>query len=242
MRFKDQVAVVTGASRGIGRAIAEGFGREGARVACIATSLANAEGTAKGLQNAKAYALDVSDSTAVSEAFEQIEKELGVPNILVNNAGITRDQLMMRMKDEDFDQVIAVNLRGAYLCSKAVCRGMLKARSGRIINVSSVVGLHGAAGQVNYAASKAGVIGMTKALAREFGSRGITVNAVAPGYIETDMTVDLPQEMRDRTIAQAPLGRLGAPSDVAYAILFLASTEASYITGQVLTIDGGLTI
>jgi len=242
MRFQDQVVVVTGASRGIGRAIAEGFGREGAKVACIATTMANAEGTAKSIAGAKAYALDVSNAEAVAEVFGQIEKDLGVPSVLVNNAGITRDQLIMRMKDEDFDSVLAVNLRGSYLCSKAVCRGMMKARSGRIINISSIVGLHGAAGQANYAASKAGLIGLTMALAKEFGSRNITVNAVAPGFIETDMTAELPQEMKDQTVAVAPLARLGTPEDIAGAVLFLASSEASYITGQVLTVDGGLTI
>ena len=242
MRFQDQVAIVTGASRGIGRAIAEGLGREGAKVACIATTESNARATAERIAGARAYALDVSNSEAVSEVFGQIENDLGVPNILVNNAGITRDQLIMRMKDEDFDSVLAVNLRGAYLCSKAVCRGMMKARSGRIINISSIVGLHGAAGQANYAASKAGMIGLTMALAKEFGSRNITVNAVAPGFIETDMTSDLPSEMRDQAVAGAPLGRLGSPEDIAGAVLFLASSDASFITGQVLTVDGGLTI
>lgn len=234
--------MVTGASRGIGRAIAEGFGREGANVACIATSMANAEGTAKNIAGAMAYALDVSKADDVNDVFGQIEKDLGVPAVLVNNAGITRDQLIMRMKDEDFDSVLAVNLRGSYLCSKAVCRGMMKARFGRIINISSIVGLHGAAGQANYAASKAGLIGLTMALAKEFGSRNITVNAVAPGFIETDMTAELPQEMKDQTISVAPLARLGTPEDIAGAVLFLASNDASYITGQTVTVDGGLTI
>lgn len=243
MKFQDQVVIVTGASRGIGRAIATGFAAEGAKVACIATTIANAQATADIIgTSARAYALDVSDSAAVDDVFGQIEKDLGTPSVLVNNAGITRDQLIMRMKDDDFDRVIAVNLRGSYLCSKAVCRAMMKARFGRIINISSIVGLHGAAGQANYAASKAGMIGLTLALAKEFGSRNITCNAVAPGFIETDMTAELSQEMRDSVVGKAPIARLGTPEDIAAAVLFLASAEASYMTGQVLTVDGGLTL
>ena len=243
MKFQDQVVIVTGASRGIGRAIATGFAAEGARVACIATTIANAKATADIIgETAKPYALDVSDSAAVDEIFGQIEKDFGTPSVLVNNAGITRDQLIMRMKDDDFDRVIAVNLRGSYLCAKAVCRGMMKARFGRIINISSIVGLHGAAGQANYAASKAGMIGLTLALAKEFGSRNITCNAVAPGFIETDMTAELSQELRDGVIGKAPIARLGTPEDIAVAVLFLASAEAGYMTGQVLTVDGGLSL
>lgn len=243
MKFQDQVVIVTGASRGIGRAIATGFAAEGAKVACIATTIANAQATADIIgTSARAYALDVSDSAAVDDVFGQIEKDLGTPSVLVNNAGITRDQLIIRMKDDDFDRVIAVNLRGSYLCSKAVCRAMMKARFGRIINISSIVGLHGAAGQANYAASKAGMIGLTLALAKEFGSRNITCNAVAPGFIETDMTAELSQEMRDSVVGKAPIARLGTPEDIAAAVLFLASAEAGYMTGQVLTVDGGLTL
>ncbi len=243
MKFQDEVVVVTGASRGIGRAIAMGFAAGGAKVACVATTLPNAQATADLIgESAKAYALDVSDSASVDEVFGQIEKDLGLPSVLVNNAGITRDQLVMRMKDEDFDRVIAVNLRGSYLCSKAVCRGMMKARYGRIINISSIVGHSGAAGQVNYAASKAGMIGMTLSLAKEFGSRNITCNAVAPGFIETDMTADLSQDLRDSVTSKAPISRLGTPEDIANAVLFLASQESGYITGQVITVDGGLTL
>lgn len=243
MKFEDQVVVVTGASRGIGQSIALAFAEQGAKVACIATTLANAEGTAHKIgDRARAYALDVSDASAVEAVFSAIEADLGTPHVLVNNAGITRDQLIMRMKDDDFDRVLAVNLRGAYLCSKAVCRPMMKARYGRIINISSIVGLHGAAGQANYAASKAGMIGLTLALAKELGARNITVNAVAPGFIETDMTDELPEAMRNEVVSKAPLGRLGKPGDIAGPVVFLASPEAAYMTGQVLTVDGGLTL
>lgn len=243
MRFQDQVVIVTGASRGIGRAIATGFAQEGARVACLATSLANAQATAESIgASATPFALDVSSSEQVEAVFSEIEKSLGAPSVLVNNAGITKDQLLMRMKDDEFDRVLAVNLRGAYLCTKAVCRAMMKARYGRIVNISSIVGLHGAAGQANYAASKAGMIGLTLSLAKELGSRNITVNAVAPGFIETDMTAELPQEMRDAVTKNAPVGRLGTPDDIANATLFLAAPSSGYITGQTLTVDGGLTL
>lgn len=246
MRFADEVVVVTGASRGIGREIACAFGNEGAKVACIATSEANSAPTADAILasggGAKAYGLDVSDSAMVDEVFARIAEDFGPATILVNNAGITRDGLAMRMKDDDFDRVIATNLRGAFLCCRAAMKGMMKARRGRMINVSSIVGLHGAAGQANYAASKAGVIGMTMALAKELGSRGITVNAVAPGFIDTDMTSELPEEFRESVTKTAPLGRLGTPADIAGVVLFLASDDAAYMTGQVLTVDGGLTI
>jgi 3-oxoacyl-[acyl-carrier protein] reductase len=242
MRFKDQVVIVTGASRGIGRAIATAFANEGALVACIATSQSNADATASLLPGAKGYALNVADAAEVSAVFDAIEKDLGVPSVLVNNAGITRDQLLMRMKDEDFDAVISVNLRGTYLCTKAVTRAMMKARYGRIINISSIVGLHGAAGQANYAASKAGMIGLTLAVAKELGPRGITANAVAPGFIETDMTAELDQKMKDGVIASAPIGRLGSAEDIANAVVFLASPDSGYITGQTITVDGGLSL
>jgi 3-oxoacyl-[acyl-carrier protein] reductase len=242
-RFADQVVVVTGASRGIGRAIAEAFAKEGAKVACVATSQAGANGTATAIGGgAKGYAADVSDSASVEALFETVQKDLGTPSVLVNNAGITRDTLLMRMKDEDWDRVLDVNLKGAFLCIRAVSRAMMKARYGRIVNVGSIVGLSGAAGQVNYSASKAGLIGLTKSIAKEFGSRGITANVVAPGFVETDMTEALPQEMKDQVTKSAPAGRLGAPEDIAAAVLFLASKDASYITGQTLTVDGGLTL
>jgi 3-oxoacyl-[acyl-carrier protein] reductase len=241
MRFQDKVVVVTGASRGIGRAIAAAFAAEGAKVACVATTDAGASEVAAALSNgAIGYACDVSNADQVDQVFSKIVEEMGVPAVLVNNAGIARDNLMMRLKDEDWDRVLDVNLKGAFLCIKAVSRPMMKARYGRIINLSSVVGLHGAAGQTNYAAAKAGLIGLTLAVAKEFGSRNITCNAVAPGFIETDMTQSLPADFKEQAIKTAPIGRLGLPSDIAPAILFLASEDASYITGQTLTIDGGL--
>lgn len=241
MRFEGQVVVVTGASRGIGKAIARGFAAEGAKVACIATTLAGAEATASELGGgAKGYACDVSQSEAVESTFAAIEADLGTPAVLVNNAGITRDTLMLRMKEEDWDVVLQVNLKGAFLTTKSVARPMMKARYGRIINLTSVIGLHGGAGQANYSASKAGLVGLTMSTAKELGSRGITCNAVAPGFIESDMTHDLPQEFKDRVVKDAPAGRLGSPDDIVPAVLFLASKEASYITGQTLTVDGGL--
>ncbi|MBS1721028.1 MAG: 3-oxoacyl-[acyl-carrier-protein] reductase [Armatimonadetes bacterium] len=241
MRFEGQVVVVTGASRGIGKAIAKGFAAEGAKVACIATTLAGAEATASELGGgAKGYACDVSQSEAVESTFAAIEADLGTPAVLVNNAGITRDTLMLRMKEEDWDVVLQVNLKGAFLTTKSVARPMMKARYGRIINLTSVIGLHGGAGQANYSASKAGLVGLTMSTAKELGSRGITCNAVAPGFIESDMTHDLPQEFKDRVVKDAPAGRLGSPDDIVPAVLFLASKEASYITGQTLTVDGGL--
>lgn len=243
MRFQDQVVVVTGASRGIGRALAEAFAKEGGKVVCVATTLEGAQATADALGgSARAYACDVSDADSVEKLFNQVIEDLGTPSVLVNNAGVTRDTLLIRMKDEDWDKVLDVNLKGAFLCIRAVTRSMMKARYGRIVNLSSIVGQSGAAGQVNYAASKAGVIGMTKAVAKELGSRGITCNGVAPGFIETDMTHSLPEEMREYVAKTAPAGRLGSPQDVAAAVLFLASQEAAYITGQTLTVDGGLTL
>ena len=239
MRFSGQVVVVTGASRGIGRAIAEGFAAEGAKVACVATTLAGAEATALAV-GGRAYAADVSSSTSVAELFEAILADLGTPSVLVNNAGITRDGLMLRMKDDDWDRVLDVNLKGAFLTIRAATKSMMKARYGRIVNLSSVIGQSGAAGQANYAASKAGLIGLTKSVAKELGSRNITCNAVAPGFIETDMTGDLPAEFRDHVEKTAPIGRLGTPADITPAVLFLASRDAGYITGQTLTVDGGL--
>lgn len=244
MRFAEQVVVVTGASRGIGREIAEQFARDGATVACFATKKENAQATVDTIiasgGKAAAFGAPASDAEAIQATIDQVVEQFGRLDVLVNNAGITRDTLIMRMKDEDWDDVIAVNLKGTYLACKAACRVMMKQRYGRIVNISSIVGLSGAAGQANYAASKAGVIGLTLALAKELGSRGITVNAVAPGFIETDMTSDLSEEMRESVKKTAPLGRLGTPQDIAPAVCFLASKEAGYITGQTLVVDGGL--
>ncbi|MCX7799198.1 MAG: 3-oxoacyl-[acyl-carrier-protein] reductase [Fimbriimonadales bacterium] len=243
MDFSNKVAVVTGASRGIGREIAVQLAARGAAVACAAPAVDPADETADLIAQsggtAKAYVCDVTQTAEVDALFEAVQKDLGGPAILVNNAGITRDQLILRMKDEEWDRVLAVNLKGAFLCTRAAARPMMKARYGRIVNIASVVGLAGAAGQANYSASKAGLIGLTKSTAKEFGSRGITCNAVAPGFIETQMTAELPAEFKEHVIRTAPLGRLGQPIDVANAVLFLASDMASYVTGQVLTVDGG---
>lgn len=246
MNFKGEVVAVTGASRGIGQAIAAKFGELGASVACMATTEVNAARTRDVIVEAggvaAAFAVNVADESSVLEAFKAASSDLGDITILVNNAGVTRDMLMMRMKSDDWDTVLNVNLKGAYNCIQAVMKAMMKARYGRIINISSVIGQHGAAGQANYAASKAGLIGLTMATAKELGSRGITCNAVAPGFIETDMTNDLPEDFREYVQKSAPAGRLGTPGDIAAAVAFLASSEAGYITGQTLTVDGGLFI
>jgi 3-oxoacyl-[acyl-carrier protein] reductase len=242
LNLDGQVAVVTGASRGIGKAIATLLAKHGARVACVATTLEGAQATAGSLENASAYACDVSDAASVEALAEAVTGQSGAPAILVNNAGITRDTLIMRMKDEDWDKVLDVNLKGAFLTVRAFSRAMMKARYGRIVNVSSIIGQTGAAGQANYAAAKAGLIGLTKSIAKEYGSRGITCNAVAPGFIETDMTADLPAEVREHVLKTAPAGRLGTGEDIANAVLFLASPQSAYITGQTLTVDGGLTL
>lgn len=241
MRFQDKVVAVTGASRGIGRSIAEAFAAEGARVACIATTQAGADSAAASM-GGTGFTIDMSDKAAVQAGFAAIEEKLGPVEILINNAGITRDTLALRMSEDDWDRVLDVNLKGAFLGCQAVMKGMMKLRRGRIVNISSIVGLTGAAGQANYAASKAGVFGMTYSLAKELGARNITVNAVAPGFIETDMTAELDETMREWVKSTAPLGRLGSPDDIAQAVLFLASDAAGYITGQILTVDGGLTI
>jgi 3-oxoacyl-[acyl-carrier protein] reductase len=245
MRFENQVAVVTGAGRGIGHAIAVRLASEGARVASVSRTEANAQKTADEINAAradaaKAYAVDVADQSAVQKAAEQIFADFGRVDILVNNAGVTRDGLSMRMSMDDWDTVLNTNLKGALVFTQAVMRPMIKQRSGRIINISSIAGLIGNAGQANYAASKAGLIGLTKTLARELASRGITVNAVAPGLIETDMTTVLSEEIRQNILKNVPLGKLGEPEDVAGAVAYLASAEAKYITGQVLTVDGGM--
>lgn len=245
MRFENQVAVVTGAGRGIGHAIAVRLANEGARVASVSRTEANAQKTADEINTsradaAKAYAVDVADHAAVQKAAAQILEDFGRVDILVNNAGVTRDGLSMRMSLDDWDTVLNTNLRGAFSFTQALMRPMIKQRSGRIINISSISGLIGNAGQANYAASKAGLIGLTKTLARELASRGITVNAVAPGLIETDMTGVLSDEVRQAILQKVPLGKLGEPEDIAAAVAYLASAEAKYITGQVLTVDGGM--
>ncbi|MFL6539741.1 MAG: 3-oxoacyl-[acyl-carrier-protein] reductase [Chthoniobacterales bacterium] len=245
MRFENQVAIVTGAGRGIGHAIALRLAREGARVASVSRTEKNAQKTADeinaaGADVAKAYAVDVADHPSVHEVGVRILEDFGRVDILVNNAGVTRDGLSMRMSVDDWDTVLNTNLRGAFNFVQAVQRSMIKQRSGRIINITSVIGLIGNAGQANYAASKAGLIGFTKSLAREVASRGITVNAVAPGLIETDMTSVLSEEIRKNILSKIPLGTLGQPDDIASMVAFLASGEARYITGQVLAVDGGM--
>jgi len=243
-QLANQIAVVTGAGRGIGRAIALKFAAEGADVVCASRTQENSDkvaGEVRALgRKAWAHAVDVADAAAVNAAAEKILAECGKVDILVNNAGVTRDGLLMRMSDADWDTVVDTNLKGAFLVTKAFSRAMIKARSGRIINVTSVIGLIGNAGQCNYAASKAGLIGFTQSAARELASRGITVNAIAPGFIETDMTGALKPEMREAVLKQIPLGRFGQADDVADAALFLAGPAARYITGQVLTVDGGM--
>lgn len=243
-RLENQVAVVTGAGRGIGRAIALRFAAAGADIVCVSRTAENSEKVAAEVRAAgrKAWALavDVASSEAVTKAAEQILAEAGKVDILVNNAGVTRDGLLMRMSEADWDAVLNTNLKGAFLFTKAFTRAFLKQRSGRIINVASVIGLIGNAGQANYAASKAALIGFTKSVAREFASRGVTVNALAPGFIETDMTSVLGEEVRSEVLKKVPLGRFGQADDIANAALFLAAPEAGYITGQVLTVDGGM--
>ena len=243
-QLDNQIAVVTGAGRGIGRAIALKFAAEGANIACVSRTAENAEKVAAEVRalgrQAWAYAVDVADAKAVAAAAEKILTDAGRVDILVNNAGVTRDGLLMRMSEEDWDAVLNTNLKGAFSFTKAFTRGLLKQRSGRIINVASIIGLIGNAGQANYAASKAGLIGLTKTIAREVSSRGITCNAVAPGFITTDMTDVLPDAIKTGVVAQIPLARFGVPEDIASAVAFLASSEANYITGQTLTVDGGM--
>ncbi len=247
MEFAEKTAVVTGGSRGIGRAICLALAQRGANVVlCYAGSEAAAQETASACQAAGGKALavqcDVSDAQQVDGLMKAAIAAFGRIDILVNNAGVTRDGLLMTMKETDFDQVLNANLKGAFLCTKAVARGMIKQHWGRIINLSSVVGLRGNAGQANYAASKAGLLGLTKSTAKELASRRITANAVAPGFIETDMTAALPQKAREAMLPTIPMGRAGSPEDVAQAVCFLAGESAGYITGQVLCVDGGMAV
>ena len=245
MLLDGKTALVTGASRGIGRAVALCLAAEGARVAInYAGNVKAAEEVKAAIEAAGGTAIlcraDVADSAAVEAMVADVAKEFGAIDILVNNAGITRDTLLMRMKDEDFAKVLDTNLKGVFYCTKAVAKLMMKKRAGRIVNMASVVGLVGNAGQTNYAAAKAGVIGFSKSVAKELASRGITVNVVAPGFIGTDMTADLPESVKEKALSDIPLGRAGQPEDVANAVLFLASDQASYITGQVVHVDGGM--
>ena len=247
MNFTGKTAVVTGGSRGIGRAVCLELARGGANVVlCYAGNEAAAQETVSACEALGARALavrcDVSDAAQVKGLMDAALQAFGAIHILVNNAGITRDSLLMLMKEEDFDAVINANLKGAFLCMKAVVRTMMKQRYGRIVSLSSVVGLRGNAGQMNYAASKAGVIGLTKSMAKELAARGVTANAVAPGFIDTDMTAAMPEPAKAATLGSIPMGRLGAAADVAKAVAFLASEEAGYITGQVLAVDGGMSM
>jgi 3-oxoacyl-[acyl-carrier protein] reductase len=243
-QLANQVAVVTGAGRGIGRAIALKFAAEGADVVCVSRTVENSEKVAEEVRGAGrkawAVALDVSDGKAVEATTEKILADAGRIDILVNNAGVTRDMLLMRMSEEQWDTVLNTNLRGAFTVTKGFVRAFIKQRSGRIINIASVIGLIGNAGQANYAASKAGLIGFSKSVAREVASRGITVNVIAPGFIETDMTSVLTEEVKGNVLKQIPMNTLGKVEDIAHAAAFLAGPGARYITGQVLTVDGGM--
>jgi len=242
--LEGKVAVVTGAGRGIGKAIALRFAAEGAAVACCSRTEANSAAVAQEISasggKAAAFAVDVADSAQVTSVCEKILKDFGRADILVNNAGVTKDGLLMRMSDADWDAVLDTNLKGAFLFTKALSRAMMKQRYGRIVNVTSIIGLTGNAGQSNYAASKAGLIGFTKSVARELASRNITANAIAPGFIETDMTAGLNDEIRETMKKIIPLARMGSAEDIAGVALFLASEKAAYITGQTLTVDGGM--
>jgi len=242
MNLENQIALVTGASRGIGKAIAETLADAGATVIGTATSENGAEKITEYLsaKGGKGMCLNVADDASIKDVIKAIKDDFGNISILVNNAGITRDNLMMMMKDDQWNDIIQTNLTSVFKMSKAVVRPMMKARGGRIINIASVVGLTGNPGQTNYSAAKAGILGFSKSLAREIGSRHITVNTVAPGFIDTDMTRELPEEQRETLVSQIPLKKLGDPQDIANAVLFLASPEASYITGETLNVNGGM--
>lgn len=236
-----QIALVTGASRGIGKAIAERLADDGFFVVGTATSDAGAESISSYLsENGKGIKLDVADVKSIEEVIKTVNDEFGAPTVLVNNAGITRDNLLMRMKDEEWDDIINTNLTSIFRMSKAVLRGMMKAKTGRIINISSVVGFTGNAGQANYAAAKAGMIGFAKSMAKEVGSRNITVNTVAPGFIDTDMTKELSEDIKNTLLASIPLSRLGEAKEIAHTVAFLASAGAGYITGETLHVNGGM--
>lgn len=246
MNLQGEVALVSGASRGIGRAIAEALGGQGATVIGTATSESGAESITAYLQAAgiagQGMVLDVADADSVDAVIKTVSKDFGAISILVNNAGITRDNLLMRMKDEEWDSIINTNLSSVYRMSKACLRGMMKARKGRIISISSVVGTTGNPGQTNYAAAKAGLVGFSKSLAREIGSRGVTVNVVAPGFIDTDMTRALTDEQREPMLQSVPLGRLGQADEIAGAVLFLASAMGAYVTGETIHVNGGMSM
>ena len=244
MSNQQQVALITGASRGIGKAIALALGKSGTMVIGTATSESGAEAISAYMQEAgisgRGLILNVTDQASIDAAMSDIQKSEGTPTILINNAGITRDNLLMRMKEDEWQSIMDTNLTSVYRLSKACLRGMMKAKQGRIISIASVVGLTGNPGQTNYSAAKAAVLGFTKSLAREVGSRGITVNAVAPGFIDTDMTRGLPEAQRDALLQQIPLGRLGDVDEIAAAVAFLASPSASYITGETINVNGGM--
>jgi 3-oxoacyl-[acyl-carrier protein] reductase len=246
LSLEGRVALVTGAGRGIGKAVAQTLAAAGAQVALLSRTETNAQEVAHAIETAGGRALafggDVADPSTVETVIEQTLKHWERLDIVVNNAGITRDTLLLRMKDEDWDAVLQTNLKGAFLCSRAALKPMMRQRWGRIVNISSVVGLTGNAGQANYAASKAALIAFTKSVALEMGSRGITCNAVAPGLIETDMTQAMPPQAREYALQRIPVGRFGTPEDIAYGVLYLCSDYAAYITGQVFVIDGGLTV
>lgn len=247
MSLEGRTAIVTGAGRGIGRAIAETLARQGCQLVLAARDQVSIEQAAREISQscgtpAVAVPTDVTDPESVKNMVDRAVQEFGRVDILVNNAGVTRDNLIMRMSEDDWDTVIQTNLKGAFNCCKAVIRGMLKQRYGRIINITSVSGLAGQAGQTNYSASKAGLIGLTKALAREVATRGITVNAVAPGLVPTALTQDMPADAAEAILKATPMGRLGTPEEIAFAVAFFAADEAAYITGQVLCVDGGMTM
>ena len=243
-KLTDKVALVTGASRGIGKAIAIRLAHEGAKVVVTATTQQGAQATAQAIQEmggqADARAVDISDEASVAAVVSEVLKTHGTIDILVNNAGITRDKLLVRMSADDWRSVIDVNLRGTFYCIKAVAKNMMRKRTGKIINITSVVGQIGNAGQANYSAAKAGLIGMTKSVAKELAGRNVQVNCVAPGYIQTDMTADLPDGAKEKLLEAIPAGKMGDPEDVAGVVAFLASSDADYITGQVINADGGM--